>query len=175
MHRKIYMQEHDIWTYVRQCLLITFVSIFFNLGVTVWCFPNISRRSKFFSFQWSLELAHLKIFRFYNLSISLVMRQKGESQNGCFKKTELVNFLPPDTHTYVCVSGGKKCSPFGQSDMLCFLEAPALRFAFLPYYRQIERIILDHFITNWTYHFCFYFYFGSIMLQNTNAKSCVKI
>ena len=29
-----------------------------------------------------------------------VIRQKGESQNGCFKKTKNISF-PPDTHTYV--------------------------------------------------------------------------
>ena len=38
--------------------------------------------------------------------------------------------LPPDTHTYVCVSGGKKYSFFGKFGVLCFLETPVLRFAF---------------------------------------------
>ena len=43
------------------------------------------------------------------------------SQNGCFNKKQSTSnfpknehFLPPDTHTYVCVSGGKKCSFFGK-------------------------------------------------------------
>ena len=45
-------------------------------------------------------------------------------------------FLPPDTHTYVCVSGGKKCLFFGNFGVLCFLETPVLRFALLPYYRR---------------------------------------
>ena len=49
-----------------------------------------------------------------------------------FPKNE--HFLPPDTHTYVCVTGGKKCSFFGKSGVLCFLETPVLRFALLPYY-----------------------------------------
>ena len=31
------------------------------------------------------------------------------------------HFLPPDTHTYVCVSGGKKCPFFGKFGVLCFL------------------------------------------------------
>ena len=48
-------------------------------------------------------------------------------------------FLPPDTHTYVCVSGGKKCSFFGKFGVLCFLETPVLRFALLPDYRRIIR------------------------------------
>ena len=42
--------------------------------------------------------------------------QKSESQNGCFKKTKHVKFSEkrvfptPDTHTYVCVLGDKKCT-----------------------------------------------------------------
>ena len=51
-----------------------------------------------------------------------------------FPKNE--HFLPPDTHTYVCVSGGKKCSFFGKFGVLCFLETLALRFALLPYYQR---------------------------------------
>ena len=37
-------------------------------------------------------------------------------------------------HTYVCVSGGKKCSLFGKFVVFCFLETPVLRFAILPYH-----------------------------------------
>ena len=44
-----------------------------------------------------------------------------------FPKNE--HFLPPDTHTYVCVSGGKKCSFFGKFSVLCFLETHVSRFA----------------------------------------------
>ena len=36
----------------------------------------------------------------------------------------------------MCVSWGEKCSFFGKFDVLCFLEAPVLRFALLPYYRR---------------------------------------
>ena len=74
---------------------------------------------------------------------SSVIRQKGESQNGCFKKTKHVKFskkrtfLTPDMNTYVCVSGGKKCSFFWKFGVLSFLETPVLRFALLPYYRRI--------------------------------------
>ena len=50
-----------------------------------------------------------------NVKLS-VIRQKGESQNWCFKKTK---------HA--------KCSFFGKFGMFCFLETPALRFALLPY------------------------------------------
>ena len=43
-------------------------------------------------------------------------KKKGKSQNGVNKKTKHAKFskknkrfLPPDMHTCVCVSGGKKC------------------------------------------------------------------
>ena len=50
-----------------------------------------------------------------------------------FRKTKI--FYPLiRTCTYVCVSGSKTCSFFGKFDLLCFLETPVLRFAFLPYY-----------------------------------------
>ena len=39
-----------------------------------------------------------------------------------FPKNE--HFLPPGTHTYVCVSEGKKCSFFGKFGLLCFLVTP---------------------------------------------------
>ena len=47
------------------------------------------------------------------------------------------HFLPPDTHIYACVWGGKKCLFFGKFDVLCFLETPVLIFALWPYYRRI--------------------------------------
>ena len=45
-----------------------------------------------------------------------------------------------DKKKYVCVLGGKKCSFFGKLGVLCFLETPVLRFALLPFYRQIMGI-----------------------------------
>ena len=66
---------------------------------------------------------------------SSVIRHKGESSRKQstpnFPKNE--HFLPPDTQTYVCLSGGKKCSFFWKFGVLCFLETPVLRFALLPY------------------------------------------
>ena len=95
-------------------------------------------------FCWKLKL------RFLWCLTSLVIRQKGEPQNGCLKKTNLVkfseneHFLPPDTHTHVCVSGGKKCLFFGKFGVLCFLETTVLRFVLLPYYRRLKNpVFLD--------------------------------
>ena len=74
--------------------------------------------------------------------LSFYKRQKGESQNGCFKKAKHAkfpknkHFLPPDMHTYVCVSGGKKCLLFGNFDVFAFLKHPF--FALLPYYRRFH-------------------------------------
>ena len=56
-----------------------------------------------------------------------------------FRKT---NISDPQirTRTYVCVSGGKKCSFFGKFGVLCFLETLILRFALLRYYRKTANL-----------------------------------
>ena len=76
-----------------------------------------------------------------SIDISLIISQKSGSQNRCFKKTKYAKFSEKRTFltpcTYVCVSGGKKCSFFGKSGMLCFLETPVLRFTLLSYYLRI--------------------------------------
>ena len=59
-------------------------------------------------------------------------------KTGASRKQSTPNFpknehLPPDTYTYVCVPGGKKCLFYGKFGVLCFLETPVLRFALLPY------------------------------------------
>ena len=70
--------------------------------------------------------------------ISSVTRQKGESQNGCFKKTKHAKFSKKRTfftpsYAHLCILGGK-CSFFGKFGVLCFLETPVLRFALFSYY-----------------------------------------
>ena len=62
----------------------------------------------------------------------MVVSRKQSTPN--FPKNK--HFFPLDTHTCVCVSGGKKCSFFGKFGRLCLLETPVLRFALLPYYRR---------------------------------------
>ena len=42
--------------------------------------------------------------------------------------------------SYVCVSGGKKCSLFEKFNALCFFVTPVLKFALLDFYRR-TRII----------------------------------
>ena len=48
------------------------------------------------------------------------IRQNGESQNGCHKKTKHANFFKKPEHKHVCASGGKKCLFFGKFGLLCF-------------------------------------------------------
>ena len=57
-----------------------------------------------------------------------------------FSKIE--HFLPPDTHTCVCVSEGQKCAFFGKFGVLCFLVSSVLRFAFLSYYRRNNFLVI---------------------------------
>ena len=72
-----------------------------------------------------------------NKLLQSVIKQKSESQNGCFKKINHAKFSQKQTfNTYVRVSGGKKCLFFGKVGVLCFLETPVLRFALLLYYQQ---------------------------------------
>ena len=76
---------------------------------------------------------------------SWIIGQKGKSPNECYTTQRTPNFLenkyfsPPDTHTYVCVSGGKNCSFFGKFGMLYFFVTRVLRFALLTYYPQNYR------------------------------------
>ena len=43
---------------------------------------------------------------------------------------------PPNTHSCVCISEGKKCSFFGKFGVLCSLVTLVLIFALMPYYRR---------------------------------------
>ena len=81
-----------------------------------------------------------------NMSVIRPIRPKGESQNGCFKKTKHTKkrtFLTPwyAHEPNLCASRVKKCSFFRKFGMLCCLETPVLRFALLPYYRRMVTLI----------------------------------
>ena len=103
-------------------------------------FGCASGLSNFFNYSNFLQRIFYYLLYFHN---SLVIRQKGKSQNECFKKAKHAkisgkkNFLPPDTHT--CV----KCLFFGNFGVLCFLETPVLRFALLPYSRRTSGFQLN--------------------------------
>ena len=68
-----------------------------------------------FKFKWAIPLINAS-----------VIRQKGESQNECFKKTKHTKIFEKWTFF----------TPIYAHVVLCFLETPGLRFALLPYYRQ---------------------------------------
>ena len=104
-----------------------------------------------------------------NVNISLLIRQKGRSQNsnlvpsGSFryrrirracqnwfrKKESRPNFpktnlsyplIRVHVQTCVCVSGGEKYSFFGKFGVLCFLLTTVLRFVLLSYSRQYSKL-----------------------------------
>ena len=66
---------------------------------------------------------------------SSAIRQKGGSQNRCYKKAKKAKFSEKRTfltvwYAHVRVrTGGKKCSFFGKFDAFCFLVTPVFRFA----------------------------------------------
>ena len=51
---------------------------------------------------------------------------------------------PPDTHTYVRVSGNKKCSFYGKSVGLCFLDSSVLRISLFSYYQCFVNNEVSH-------------------------------
>ena len=78
--------------------------------------------------KWNIGLKGVNMIILTNLKTGISRKQRTSN----FPKNE--HFLPPDTHTYLCISGGKKCLFFGKFVVLYFLETPVLRFALLPYY-----------------------------------------
>ena len=83
-------------------------------------------------------------------SNSSVIRQKGEPQNGCFKKTKHTKFS--EKRTFL--------TPWYRKIWRAlFLETPVLRFALLPYYRRISSFILIMiwFTTFWAVKYLIFF------------------
>ena len=80
-------------------------------------------------------------FESHQYHASSLIREKGKSQNGLFKKTKHAKFsekrafLTPDTHNFV----------FWKIQRAFLLKTPVLRFALLFYYR---RYMLDRVVVN---------------------------
>ena len=74
--------------------------------------------------------------------LSSVIRQKGESQNGCFKKIKHVQFSEKAniSNPLIRTRTVRNVRFFGKFDVLCFLETPVLRFALLTYCHSIIKI-----------------------------------
>ena len=85
-----------------------------------------------------------------NIKKSLVIREKGKSQNGGYKKTKHAKFLKKNIsyprYAHVRLSGGKQYSFFGKFSVLCFLVNSVLRFVLVLYYQR-NRII-NRFLAN---------------------------
>ena len=84
-------------------------------------------------FSMRKKYVHREVHRHYYVIIcfiSSVIRQKANFKTGVSRKQSTPklpknkHFLPPDTHTYVCVLGSKKGLLFGNFNVLCFLETP---------------------------------------------------
>ena len=126
-----------------------------SLLYSPWC---LSRGQRGFSWvilclSLSTALFLVVLKSFWNSS---VIRQKGESQNGCFKKTKHVKFSEktnisnPLIRTRTCAyQKVRNVRFFGKFDVLCFPETPVLRFAILPYYWRIKNVFFIQFLKFW--------------------------
>ena len=54
----------------------------------------------------------------------------------CAKSSENLNFLLPDTHTYVCMSGGKKCK-FSEDFAYVLIQWSLSKDAFKNFYKSV--------------------------------------
>ena len=71
----------------------------------------------------------------------MVIRHKGESQNGSNKKTKYAKSSEKRIFfTPVCVSGVKKCSFFRKFGVFCCLVTSVLRLTFFHYYQKLILI-----------------------------------
>ena len=91
---------------------------------------------------------NIKMFWYYshNILIRLFVgnRAKGRTSKRVFQENKTRQIFRKTNISYPlirCVSEGKKCSLFGKFGVLSFLETPVLRFALLPYYCRIERLL----------------------------------
>ena len=101
------------------CLPLIFFT-YSNVRNFTFVFNNKLHKLSFFIHIFSTVLCKSPYSVWIQDNIMSAIRQTGKSQNGCYKKTKRTkfsrkeHFLPSDTHTYVCVTAGKKCSFFGK-------------------------------------------------------------
>ena len=100
------------------CLPLIFFT-YSNVRNFTFVFNNKLHKLSFFIHIFSTVLCKSPYSVWIQDNIMSAIRQTGKSQNGCYKKTKRTKFsrkehLPSDTHTYVCVTAGKKCSFFGK-------------------------------------------------------------
>ena len=107
-----------------------------------------------FSSETIIAMVRNTMHIFFVLCDSLVIRQKGKSQNGGNKTkhakfSEKINVSYPLIHTRTCAYQGVRNVQvflllffFGKFDVLCFLVTSVLRFALLPYYQRIDIPLL---------------------------------
>ena len=124
--------------------------IFFRAVFPFWTSLKVSENQGFFDVFLRCRVGSLVSNGLTELALT------GESQNRCFKKTKRAKFSEKWaflTHWYehLCVrirGGGEKCLFFREFGILCFLETPVLRFALLPYYRDLPKKFHSNLQTN---------------------------
>ena len=99
-------------------------------------------------------------------------------------------FLPPETPTYVCISGNKKCSFFRKFGELCFLEnrpfalSPTIGWVSVRYFNLLKLSMSDKALTHLSPMFCFYtplfWLFQRVYKRNAGLKwnkktKCCKV
>ena len=115
----------DFKVYYKICKILGFDSEIIEI--------RFQRSQKHLIGQWCIDMLLRK---------SSVIRQKGESQNGCSKETKHANFSEKNEHFLTCAYQEVRHVRFSENLACCFLEIPVLRLALLPYYRGNEVIIL---------------------------------
>ena len=100
------------------------------------------------------------------------------------------HFLPPETPTYVCISGNKKCSFFRKFGELCFLEnrpfalSPTIGWVSVRYFNLLKLSMSDKALTHLSPMFCFYtplfWLFQRVYKRNAGLKwnkktKCCKV
>ena len=115
-------------------------------------FFNKTRTQKYWDLEKREEIGfitwdHEDIMRGKQLVCNKAKGEISKRSPSNFQKNE--HFLPPDTQTYVCMSGVKKCSFFGKFGMLCFLKRPVSRFALLPITDELWIAVMNNLDKVW--------------------------
>ena len=119
---------------VKSVQIIVLSGLYFTLDWIRWFTPQISVYSTN-TRKWQ-QKKNLFLDTFFHLVVGNKAKGRiSKRVDGGGEFSEKRTFLTPNTHTYVCVLGGKKCSFFGKFGVLCFLDTTVLRFALLPHYR----------------------------------------
>ena len=126
-----YQRDHSFSTSAKFSGKLTYLTSLIRTRFFAYYGIRNVRFSKNFAYTLNKQSQRVKV-------LSSVIRQKGESQNECFKKAKHANIS--EKQTCVCVSGGKKCLFFGNFGVLCFQNTcfEIRHFALFPTKKEIK-------------------------------------